>query len=282
VNRNADGIALRQQILENRRRMLGPDHPETLACLSHLAQAYLWGWQYDQSVRLYEQVLEKQRTIWGPTHPETLDTMSGLVDAYRDGGRLAEAMALYERVLDGFKSAHGPESQSNINPMRGFARACQRAGKLDRAERVLREALAILQKRQPSPSCRGERARLLGILANNMYLKQRYAEAELLIREALTLWGEVSRDDVKISYGESLLGAVLLGQQRYAEAEPLILQGYEGVKRWEATQHNTELDIIEAVERVVRFYEVTNQPEKARAWREKLSADKTPRVDVNP
>lgn len=77
------------------------------------------------------------------------------------------------------------------------------------------------------------------------------------------------------SYGESLLGAVLLGQQRYAEAEPLILQGYEGVKRREADQHFTELDIIEAGERVVRFYEVTNQPEKARAWREKLREDKS-------
>jgi serine/threonine protein kinase len=278
VSRDADAIALYQRILEKRRQMLGPDHPETLACLSHLAAAYCWGRQFDQSVRLYEQVLEKQRTICGPTHPETLDTMLGLAEAYRDGGRLAEALALYERLLDSLKSTHGPVSPSNYLeifhfPMVTFARACQRAGELDRAERLLREALAILQKRKPSPFWRAERAKLLAFLANNMYLKQHYAEAEPLIREALTLWEEESVPN--ISYGESLLGAVLLGQQRYAEAEPLILQGYKGVKRREADQHFAALDIIEAGERVVRFYEETNQPEKARAWRERLREDKS-------
>src|SRR5262249_37415554 len=156
-------------------------------------------------------------------------------------------------------STHGPESQSNAYPMMAFARACQRAGEFDRAERLLREALAILQKRQPSPGCRAMRGNLLGFLANNMYLQQRYAEAEPLIREALALWGEESTP--MIPYGESLLGAVRLGQQRYAEAEPLILQGYEGVKKWRATQHSPELDLTEAGERVIRFYEVTNQPE---------------------
>ena len=32
--------------------------------------------------------------------------------------------------------------------------------------------------------------------------------------------------------------------------------------------------IVNAGERVVRFYEATNQPEKAREWREKLKANK--------
>jgi hypothetical protein len=62
------------------------------------------------------------------------------------------------------------------------------------------------------------------------------------------------------------------GQQRYAGAEPLILQGYEDMKQREAAQRCEQCELTEAGERVVRFYEVINQPEKARGWREKLQS----------
>jgi hypothetical protein len=69
----------------------------------------------------------------------------------------------------------------------------------------------------------------------------------------------------------------LLSQQKYAEAEPLLLQGYEGMKQREPTTPAGEKRrLTEAGERVVRFYEVTGQPEKARVWREKLSTEKHP------
>jgi hypothetical protein len=68
----------------------------------------------------------------------------------------------------------------------------------------------------------------------------------------------------------SLLGDVLFSQQKYAEAEPLLVQGYEGMKQREAIlRANEKCRLAEAGERVVRFYEATNQPEKARVWREK-------------
>jgi hypothetical protein len=71
----------------------------------------------------------------------------------------------------------------------------------------------------------------------------------------------------------SLVGGALLGQGRDKEAEPLLLEGYQGMKDREAMigaplAHQLSL----ALERVVRFYEVTNQPEKAREWRAKLPA----------
>ena len=103
-----------------------------------------------------------------------------------------------------------------------------------------------------------------------MYLKQRYAEAESLIRETLAFHKTKEPDDPRTFYWVSLLGAVLMGQQRYAEAEPLILQGYEGMKQREATHHYEKCELTEAGERVVCFYQVTNQPEKARAWQEKV------------
>jgi hypothetical protein len=71
--------------------------------------------------------------------------------------------------------------------------------------------------------------------------------------------------------------STLLGQKRYAEAEPFLLQGYEGLKQREAAiTISFENWLTAALERVIHFYEVTGQPEKARNWREKLKLTAVP------
>ena len=69
----------------------------------------------------------------------------------------------------------------------------------------------------------------------------------------------------------SLLGGALLGQGQYAEAEPLIVAGYEGMKAREAQiPAPGKPRLAEAAERVVRLYEAWGKPEKAAAWKAKL------------
>jgi hypothetical protein len=68
-----------------------------------------------------------------------------------------------------------------------------------------------------------------------------------------------------------MLGGSLLGQKKYAEAEPLLLAGYEGMKRRDeriAPIHKVRL--AEAIERLVQLYEAWGNVEKAAAWRAKL------------
>jgi hypothetical protein len=51
---------------------------------------------------------------------------------------------------------------------------------------------------------------------------------------------------------------------------PLVLQGYEGMKQREAKLPPlNKWWLTETVERIVRLYEATNQPEKARVWWER-------------
>jgi hypothetical protein len=69
----------------------------------------------------------------------------------------------------------------------------------------------------------------------------------------------------------SLLGGSLLGQGRYAEAEPLVVAGFEGMKAREARLAiPARSRLLEAAERVVRLYEEWNQPDQAAAWKAKL------------
>ena len=73
-----------------------------------------------------------------------------------------------------------------------------------------------------------------------------------------------------------MLGGALLGQKRYAEAEPLLVSGYDGMKRLEATIPPQGRDrLTEALQRLVRLYEATNKPAEAARWRATLAGDRT-------
>jgi eukaryotic-like serine/threonine-protein kinase len=75
----------------------------------------------------------------------------------------------------------------------------------------------------------------------------------------------------------SLLGATLLSQGRYAEAEPLVVTGYEGIKAREAKiPALSKPALARAAERVVGLYEAWGKPKQAKAWKEKLRLDDLP------
>jgi serine/threonine protein kinase/tetratricopeptide (TPR) repeat protein len=270
LGRHPEAITLRQQFLENRKAKFGPDHPETLGSLAALAGAYSYAGQWDTSVRLWEQLLEKHRVLFGPTRPATLGIMHNLAINYKDLNRLPEAIALYEEIGKHDESGWGREQQ--IYYRLCFAYACQQAGELDRAERLLREALELARKRDDSLG-RFQKANTLGWLARTLLLKKQHGAAEPLVREAVAIWEKEKPDDQRRFYWVSLLGEALAGQKKYAEAELLLLRGYEGMKQREAIlPANEKRRLAEAGERVVRFYEATNQPEKARVWRDSLKS----------
>jgi hypothetical protein len=70
----------------------------------------------------------------------------------------------------------------------------------------------------------------------------------------------------------SQLGGSLLGQKKYAEAEPLIVSGYEGMKAREAKiPPPSKSRLAEAAHRVVKLYEEWGKKEKAAGWRARLA-----------
>ena len=126
---------------------------------------------------------------------------------------------------------------------------------------------------------------------HSLFAQKKYAEAELPLRKCLAIWekrlphgGEfrlaLSRRGAarEYAYAKSLLGASLLGRKKYADAEPLLLEGYQGLKpQPEAGEDTTPLARryeAEALEPLVRLYEETSEPDKAAEWRKKLESAK--------
>ena len=69
-----------------------------------------------------------------------------------------------------------------------------------------------------------------------------------------------------------LLGSALLGQKKYADAEPLLLKGYEGMKEREKSIPKSGAAakrIPEALDALIELYTATNKPDEVKKWQAK-------------
>jgi hypothetical protein len=90
----------------------------------------------------------------------------------------------------------------------------------------------------------------------------------------------LGEEHVETCYTKSLLGGSLLGQNKYAEAEPLLLAGYEGMmQREETIPVIGKVRLTEAIERLVQLYEAWGQLEKVAEWKARLGLADLP-VDL--
>jgi hypothetical protein len=67
-----------------------------------------------------------------------------------------------------------------------------------------------------------------------------------------------------------MLGAALLGQKKFAEAEPLLRAGYQGVKT-RAEKIPPEVKVLrlgEGLDRLIALAEATGNADEAKAWRD--------------
>jgi hypothetical protein len=268
AGRHSDAITLRKYVLDTWQARLDPDDPQTTRLVRALAATYGKAGQWDMCLQLLEPLLEKQRIASGPTDDDTLTTMNDVARCYGFQDRFAESIALHEKLLDALNATHA-SLQRKIWAMLTFACVCQRAGQYDKADRLFREQLEYHRRRQDdSIRKRNDIANTIGFLAVNELLQHQYDAAAVLAREALA---EKQAETHRSYYFMFALGAALLGQHKDADAERFLLQGYSNMKQSECVLFaNDKRRFYEIIEWVIRFYEGTNQPNKARAWRERL------------
>ena len=129
-----EAIALHEQNLEDRTRILGPHHPDTLITRNNLAGAYRDAGRIDEAIALHEQTLEDSTRILGPHHPDTLISRNNLANTYRDTGRPDEAITLYERNFGDCIRILGPDHPHTLTSRNNLADAYRAAGRADEAE----------------------------------------------------------------------------------------------------------------------------------------------------
>jgi tetratricopeptide (TPR) repeat protein len=266
-----EAITLFEEIVEHQNTTLGADDVETVNSMHDLGEVCNSAGQWRRAELLLGEVVVKRQARLGRTHPDTASSMQFLAWTFAMLGRLRESLALIEETLKIYEASIGPDHPSTIGCMRICAKICEKNGKLDEAASLLRLALER-ERKHGDPTRQIRIANTLDLLGRNLLLQEKYAAAEPLLREALAIYQTYQPNNWRRFGIISLLGGALLGQQQYATAEALLLQGYEGMKQRDTMMHaGWKYLLPEAVERIVALYEVTDQPEKARLWREKLA-----------
>jgi eukaryotic-like serine/threonine-protein kinase len=91
--------------------------------------------------------------------------------------------------------------------------------------------------------------------------------ARLCCGIAAAIWEKKAPDGWQTFNTQSQLGGALFGQKKYAEAEPLLKKGYEGMKtRKSQIPPPARNRIPEALDRLIDFYTATNKPDEVKKW----------------
>lgn len=113
----------------------------------------------------------------------------------------------------------------------------------------------------------------LAALGEHLQSHELWSESEPPLRECLALRRRHPADTWPRYYTASSLGEALTRLGRFDEAEPLVLEGYQGVDaRKVGLGPGQDSYLHDAARRVVGLYEAWNKPDEAAAWRAKLYA----------
>lgn len=149
-----DAILLFEQILTDRVRILGNDHPDTLISRDNLAGAYESDGRLNEAITLYEQTLADSTRILGNDHPSTLASRNNLAGAYESNGRLSEAISLFEQILTDSIRILGNDHPDTLIVRNNLAYTYQHAGCLNEAislyEQILTDSIRILGDDHPN------------------------------------------------------------------------------------------------------------------------------------
>ena len=204
-----------------RRRVLGPDDPNTPSTMASLGVINLDQGHYAEAEKLLRDTLDIRRRVLGPDHPDTLQSMNDLGLVLNAEGHFADAEKMLRDALEGKTRALGPENPATLNSMENLGNVFEEAGHHAEAEKLYRNALDI-RRRVQGPDA-PETLTAMNNLGNILDNEGHHAEAEKLLQDSLETEARVLGPE----HPETLmsmhnLGDILFEEGRYGEAEKMM------------------------------------------------------------
>jgi serine/threonine protein kinase/Tfp pilus assembly protein PilF len=271
----AEAETLQREALDIQKETLGPEHQDIAGSLNVLGTILWMQGKFAEAEGYQAAALAMFRKLMGNDSLDVARTLLDLGTLLRCEGKLTEAepaqregLAIREKVL-------GDQHPDVAVALDGLAATLFDQGKLADAERLQREELALWRKlagHEPrQPMAVAGLVDSLARLARTLLAEQKFADAGLLARECSETCEKELPGDWRSSHARSLLGGSLMGQNKFSEAEPLLIAGYQGLKKLEATITPDDKPCLkEALQRLVSFYQATGQPERAAEWNKRL------------
>ncbi len=258
--------------------MLGSEHREVAVSLSDLASVLRLNGDLDAAEPLLRQSFAINVKTRGADHPNTAVSLQDLALIAISRGDYAAAESGLRQALAMQLKALGPNHPVVAATLNGLARALREQGRYDEAAAALQQASDILR------AAFGSDHQLLAIYTINLgsvqMARNQPALAEPLLREGLRVRTRapgqvpvrrrtVREDDWSLGGTHSLLGASLLAQGRYAEAEAALL---DARRQLEALPAGGGAEMKVAIARLIELYVAWGKTDKAASFRTLLGS----------
>jgi eukaryotic-like serine/threonine-protein kinase len=253
-----EAVPLFVEILNVNKSKLGLEDPATIEVAQTLAWLYHQLGQFEKSIPMFEDVLKRQMAKHGREHEQTLNALSALGTAYKDAGKYKEAIAVLEE-----------QGVKNASLMPHLLDAYALAGEHAKIVDLSLKQLELVRKAKDEGQATYTQADLLLRLGRAYLAQKKWADTEAPLREHIALREKEKWPDNWLTFDvQSMLGRSLSGQMKYAEAEPLLLKGYQGLKQREKSLEARDVPRLhESLDRLIEFYTATNKPDEVKKWR---------------
>jgi tetratricopeptide (TPR) repeat protein len=218
---------------------------------------------------LLREAVALQKELLPADHPWIAGSLQSLAAVLLDEANLGEAEALLQEALAIRRQRPSNENQELIGTLNSLATVLQKEGRLSDAETYARQALDLAQR---TSGGEGRNVLLpLYRLASVLFERGKLAEAETSARESVDLYEKIQPSAWLKFSRQSLLGAILLAQKRYSEAEKLLRSAYDGIMQLpDKMPPEARRTLRTTVQRLVQLYEAWDKPDQAAEWRAKL------------
>jgi tetratricopeptide (TPR) repeat protein len=233
--RTSEAIALFEQVRKGQETILGVHHPATLVTLCRLALAYQDAGDLDRALPLLERAaagVEKLKFV----HGDAGMIIPSLCTCHERRKQYEQAEVWRRKWLAAVKEKDGPESAAYAGELASLGGNLLRQHKHADAEPILREGLAVLQKK---PSEDGTAFHAQSLLGAALLGQQKYAEAE---------------------------SHLVQGCQGLKKWEKALGHKHHG--------SSIKDRLSEALERLVQLYDAWDKPDEAAKWRQELEETK--------
>ena len=218
---------------------------------------------------LRENLTLKKRRV-GNEARDVAQSLVGLASLLQRTGKVAEAERAFSEAAAMAKQTAGKDYPEDVAAaLSGLAWVLQFEQKRAEAETVAREALAIRQQMKLRPPDERAIADSFYQLASVLWSEGHLADAELAARDALTRYEKSVPNDWQTFNCGTMLGGILNGEKKRAEAECALRDAVALAKRTANDQHAG--DLAEALYSLAWVLQIEDKlPDAENAAREAL------------
>jgi serine/threonine protein kinase/Tfp pilus assembly protein PilF len=261
--RSAEAEAPAREALAIRQQVFGEEHRETATSKNELGLLLLERGELDEAEPLLRQNVATSERVLGASHPNAAASKANLARLLNARGNPAGAEVLLREALAVQRRTFGESSTQVAGTLNNLALNVAAQGRFTEAQPMFEEALRIGQSHL---SADHPRVVLYAIdLARIRIERGQGAATEHALRRALDVRQRLyPAGDWRIAQVQSLLGAALIEQARYAEAEPLLLTAAGALRPIPGPEASER---VANRARLAALYLATHRPREAASYR---------------